>query len=222
MKFCRLRLLFFVWMIVLAQLSVAAQIKNNKAKDAGSNFEAVYQILVGKPDWLFTEDVCPLSLIPNYETKIEYLSEGCADDAEKCLNKCKAKDGNACYSLALLVQEKKGLLQDYSERLFLRSCRLGIVSGCTNRAAAIFNLNEDDSKQVKCAVDTFEKTCEKNDSWGCTMFGLALAEGLSRPKNTDEALRVLSKSCKISMNGESCVAAKELIKVIEKNKNKTN
>lgn len=114
-------------------------------------------------------------------------------------------------------------MQNYSEALFLRACKLGIVSGCTNRAAAMINLKADDEKAVKCAVDTFEKTCEQDDPWGCTMFAYALVAGQGgRPKDLDKALQVLSKSCKYGIGDDACQAANKLAEEIKKIKNKTN
>ena len=217
MRFYQVKLFIIMcFLVVGGQVFAQSKRKVTKKIDSNSIFEKVYNSLVEKPKWLSTEDVCPFDRIPNFETEVKYLSEGCSENAEMCLNKCKNNDGNACYSLALLIQVKKGLMQNQSEFLFLRSCKLGVTSGCTNRAAAILNLKEDDEKSVKCAADTFEKTCEKDDAWGCTMFGFALYQGKGRQKDSEKALNFLSKSCKNGDEDEACQTAKKLIEEIKK------
>lgn len=220
MSFYKINLLFlFIFLAAVGQVfgQFEEQFKKFNAK---TKFENVFKTLTEKPQWLFGEDICPFNIIPGFETKVEYLSEGCADDAQICLDKCKENDGNACYSLALLVQDEKGLEQDYSEALFLRACKLGVLSGCTNRAAHILNLQADDEKAVICAGNTFEKTCEKKDPWGCTMFARILYYGLGRPKNSEKALRVMSQSCKNGDEDEACKAAKELTEEIKRSQQK--
>lgn len=216
MRLYQLKLvLIMCFLVVGGNVFAQSTRKVTKKLDSNSIFEKVYKSLVEKPKWLSTDDVCPFDLIPSFETDVKYLSEGCSENAEICLNKCKNNDGNACYSLALLIQIKKGLMQNESEFLFSRSCKLGVISGCTNRAAAIINLKADDEKWVKCAVNTFEKTCEKDDPWGCTMFGFAIYEGKSRQKDSEKALKVLAKSCKNGEEDEACKSAKRLIEEIK-------
>lgn len=205
-----MKLFFFFIIVFLSGCSVikppltSEQIKEQTQK--------VIENIQNKPDWLFPADVCPADIMPSSEKDVLYLSEGCAKDPLGCFQKCKNEDGNACYSLALLIQDQYGREQLESEPLFLRSCKLGIFSGCTNRAAAMFNLEATDSEAVKCSVNTFEKTCDKDDPWGCTMYGLVLAQGTGRPQNLDEALKVLSKSCKFGTDDEACQEAKRLEK----------
>lgn len=209
--------LLFLLIFLAAAGQVFAQFDEQFRKfKAKSKFESVYKTLTEKPFWLFSGDVCPFNIIPESETKVEYLSEGCADDPQVCLDKCKENDGNACYSLALLVQEKKWLEMEYYDTLFLRACKLGVVSGCTNRAASILNLKADDEKAVICAGNTFEKTCEKKDPWGCTMFARILYYGLGRPKDSEKALQVMAESCKYGEEDEACKAAQELTREIKK------
>jgi hypothetical protein len=183
--------------------------------------QKVIENLKNQPAWLYPADECPADLIPSIEKETEYLSEGCVNDPLKCLNKCEKNDANACYSLALLLQDYQGIEQQYSEPLFLRACKLGIVSGCTNRAAAKLNLEAANADAVKCAVNTFEKTCDKDDPWGCTMFGFALAQGTGREKNFDLAIEALNKSCKYGDDDPACQQAKRLKEEIEKAKKQT-
>ncbi|MDQ3802160.1 MAG: hypothetical protein M3384_22260 [Acidobacteriota bacterium] len=182
--------------------------------------QKVIENIQNKPEWLSPADACPAQIMPEIEKKIEYRSEGCAGDPEKCLEKCRADDANACYALAILLQEQKGIEEKSAKSLFLRSCRLGIVSGCTNYAAVIFNSETENGAATKCAADTFEKTCARNDAWGCAMYGSALATGLGREQNDDQALRFLAKACQVAVSVESppCKSAREAEKVILESK----
>ncbi len=153
---------------------------DDKKKIAEAQTKKVIETLKKKPEWLFTGDVCPADIMPAIEKKIEYKAAGCADNPDKCLEKCQADDANACYALSLLLDEQRGKEEADTQALYLRACKLGIVSGCTNNVAGKSNIAPDDDKTAKCAADTFEKACSRNDSWGCAMYGLALGNGLGR------------------------------------------
>lgn len=209
-------LIFAILSIFCGQVFAQVTVPTKRSDDSLIPFDKVYKILTDKPKWLFEDFVCPLEIFPAVETKLNYSLANCAENPEDCLNECKNKDGNNCYALALLVQDKKGIDQDYSEALFLRSCQLGIISGCTNRAARIFDSNVE--KDVICAAKTFEKTCDKNDPWGCTMFGVALALGAGIEENIERALQVFPKACQYREDHESCKAAKDWMKKIEESK----
>ena len=180
--------------------------------------QLVYETLKSKPDWLFSGDACPADIIPQDEKDIEYLNEGCADEPKACLENCESGDGNACYALGLQLQDQQGVYQEASEMLFLRACKFGIISGCTNRAAGKFNIEKNNAESIKCAANTFEKTCSHDDPWGCTMFGIVLAQGLGRKKDLDAALKVMSKSCRYGDEDPACQEAKKIKELIEKAK----
>ena len=221
MRFLKLSLMIIVFSLtarVSAQEAVLGKSVVGKPESTTPVFETVYKSLSEKPKWLFTDDVCPLEVFPKVVDEKFYSFESCAENADICLDKCRDNDGAACYSLAVSLQRKKGLEQNISEFLFLRACRLGYISGCTNRAARILNDQPKDEKSLKCAVDTFEKSCEKGDPWGCTMFGNMLYLGITRPKDNEKALQVLSKSCKYGEDDAACVRAKELIEEISRSK----
>ncbi len=212
-----------LWLIVICFLltgqALAQMTGLKKVEETTPEFESAYKSLLEKPKWLFAADVCPFEIFPKAEDEKFYPFDACAKYADVCLDKCQNNDGAACYSLAVSVQLKKGAYQDISEFLFLRACKLGVISGCTNRAAGILSRGETDEKSAACAINTFEKTCEKNDSWGCTMFGFMLHRGMSRPKDDEKALQALSKSCKDGEeDDDACIKAKELIEEIKKSK----
>jgi len=184
--------------------------------------QKIIENIQSQPEWLFPADACPAEIMPAVEKKIEYLSEGCANNPENCLEKCKSEDGNACYALALLIQEQHGVEEKTSEPLFWRSCKLGIVSGCTNRAAIIFNPETPSVSALQCSADTFEKTCALGDAWGCTMYGTVLGFGEGREPDKEEALKFLAKGCENSSSpdNEACKRARQVEAIIKSKKNK--
>jgi len=205
-----------------AQFKSPTQLKEDDKKQiAEAQTQNVINSLQGKPAWLFTGDACPADVMPETETEIKYLGEGCADDPDECLKKCEAEDGNACYSLAVLLEEKHGLGHVETPPLYLRSCKLGIVSGCTNYAASKTNFDSMDAPTTACAANTFEKACAKDDAWGCNMYGQFLLLGLGRKQDTDEALKTFQKACNATDVADSaCVEARELEQMIRDNEKK--
>lgn len=186
------------------------------SQERQTSTQTVLAKLEAEPNWLFPADECPAKVISPIQHEVNYLDDVCAADAADCLAKCENKDGNACYALALFWQTEKGLEQIYSEALFLRSCRYGIASGCTNRAAEKYNSETENPEAMRCAADTFEKTCALNDAWGCTMYGLTLIEGNAVEQNVDKARQVLAKSCRATDDADpACEEARKLMAEIE-------
>lgn len=211
-------------LIILFALSSCAQIKSpalskeeEKKRIAEAPTQNVINILQKKPNWLFTENACPVDIMPNIEKKIEYKAAVCAENPEKCLEKCQADDANACYALGLLLNEQRAKELPDTQALYLRACKLGIMSGCTNYAADLLNNNPGVEKTEKCAADTFEKTCERNDSWGCAMYGQVWALGSGRPQNSQEALKYFQKTCAIfGSESPACQSARKFEEIIKK------
>lgn len=199
------------------QLGMKASLPPDELKAATQN---IVNTLKQKPTWLFEDMVCPIEIMPTNAGGPKYMADGCKHEPGQCLKRCQANDASGCYALALLMQEYVELNDPVPQALFYRSCKLGITSGCTNRAASISEVNPKDAAQQKCATDTFEKTCDRNDPWGCSMFGFALYQGIGRPKNNSEALKVLKKACAISADksGSACKNANDLVEMISKEK----
>lgn len=135
--------------------------EENQKLIAEAQTQSVIEKLQQKPEWLFTDDACPSDIMPEVERKIEYKALGCADKPEKCLEKCQDDDANACYALSLLLDEQRGKEAADTQALYLRACKLGVVSGCTNYAAGKSNIEPDNESALKCSAETFEKPVPK-------------------------------------------------------------
>ena len=157
---------YIVITISLVFTSCSVQSQKLEPQQMQSEASQVVSIIQNKPDWLESPDVCPSEIVPKFEKEIKYLDEGCENNPKQCLENCRNEDGNACYSLALFLQKQKGLVVEQANPLFFRACKFGIISGCTNLAAYKLDLESKDGKYSNCAADTFEKTCQMNDSWG--------------------------------------------------------
>jgi len=222
-----MRLVLIITVLIFAgcgQFKPSTQSKEeNKKRVAEAQTNSVLNALQGKPAWLFTGNACPADVMPETEIEITFLAEGCAENPEECLNKCQANDGNACYALALLLEEKHGLGSAEIPPLYLRACQSGIVSGCTNYAASKTNFDSMDAATTACAANSFEKTCAKDDAWGCNMYGQLLYLGLGRKQNTDEALKTFQKACNVTnADDAACVEARELEQLVRNNANNSS
>lgn len=199
----------FVCILTVAACSQVASLRPMSREETKVLIAKLVETQRLKADWMAIPS-CPFGHMADKSRKPQTPSTDCARNPNECLEKCNAKDADSCYSLAGLIQDHDKIENDVASVLYQRSCELGITSGCTNRASAIFE--KDEIEGLKCAGRTFEKTCEMNDPWGCTMFGLALAEGIGLAKNVPEALNALSKACDIAIdkNGGACQRANEL------------
>jgi len=208
-------------LLAVAAAPLVAQGATSAEEGPTAEARAALEELRARPDWLFPAQACPADVMPDSYRDVEYLSEGCEPDLQRCLDDCKSDDANACYALALAVQKRE---EDdaAAEALFLRSCRLGIPSGCTNRAAGMTYPELETPDSLSCAVRTFEKTCELDDPWGCTMYAyhLTVGEGVSR--DLDRAARALQKSCLYGEIDEACRFAKVVEGMIREARDKAS
>jgi hypothetical protein len=161
-----------------------------------------------KPAWLPSLDTCPADVLPPSKTKSGYYEGRCENTLERCLQSCGAGKGDDCYASALVFQKVKRD-SSISEALMLKACGLGVVSGCTNRAATI-----DSGPGIPCAVRTFIAACDRDDPWACTMIGMHLVRGIGIDKDHKRARQVMEKSCRYGEIDEACRAAKSLMKEI--------
>jgi hypothetical protein len=157
------------------------------------------------PAWLLPADACPADVLGAH-AEIEPW-DGMCDDLTPCLRRCEAREPTACYASALRVEEL-GVNRPLADALFLRTCVLGIESGCTNRAASIFAREPD---RQACGARTFELTCARGDQWGCAMFGMALAIGKGTAKDPERAVEALERACSIAPEHDACAAARSVL-----------
>ncbi len=206
MRFFRLLLIFSALClprVVLAGDAVpdAAQIDGEVAK---------------KADWLKEARQCPASLLPK-RVSTDYLTgDACKLNLGLCFMKCEAGDAASCYWLAYDTQQAGGSAET-SDALFQRACKLGVVSGCTNRAAAMSAKAPQDMDVQHCAVQTYKKTCAHDEPWGCTMYALHLSRGIGVKADPDLALRMLARSCRYGKEDPACSNAMTLKQEILRN-----
>lgn len=118
----------------------------------------------------------------------------------------------ACYAAAGQLEKR---IPRLGEALYLRACRLGVTSGCTNRAAGILVQEADRPDGETCAARTFELTCARRDPWGCTMLGNALMKGQGIAQDLARARQILAGSCRLGEADDACRAARELMGALD-------
>lgn len=169
---------------------------------------------------LFSEaSKCPADVVPTKGIDRSLEEDRSCPDRRKCLAKCQANDGASCYNLAVVLEQenlrKEGYDPTYTGALHWRACKLGIISGCTNRAAGL--LRDMNDASATCSSSTFEKTCALDDPWGCTMYALSLWKGTGGIKvDLEKAKTAAKKSCKFNETDPACEAGKNIIEAIEK------
>ncbi|MGR8935171.1 MAG: DUF2628 domain-containing protein [Gammaproteobacteria bacterium] len=126
-------------------------------------------------------DTCPADVMPNWRNPAKnpsYSADFCLDNENVCFNDCLNGDAKSCYNLAIHIQRSEDPNTNADavfEALFLEACKLGSMSGCTNRAAGM-EYRSDTPAVRQCALKTYEKTCAFNDPWGCTMYAGTLGD----------------------------------------------
>ncbi len=162
-----------------------------------------------KADWIKEAQQCPASLLPRRVSANYLMGDTCKLNLGLCFMKCESGDASSCYWLAYDVQQA-GASAQTSDVLFQRACKLGAVSGCTNRAAAMSAKAPQDMAVQRCAVQTYRKACDHNEPWGCTWYGLHLSRGIGVKTNLDLALRMLERSCRYGKEDPACSNAMTL------------
>lgn len=165
-------------------------------------------------DWVAQATQCPLGLIKPGPVR-DYLSHNsCEGDFGACYSKCAGGDGASCYWLAYGLQQGKTAGKGV-DILFQRACRLGVMSGCTNRAAAQLQAQPQDPKVQRCAAQTFAQVCKYDEPWACTLYAAHLSRGLGVRKDARQALKVLAGSCKYGTGDPACVQGLKLREELE-------
>jgi len=193
----------------LARCSLSALVLAAMALPAAATDPAklLSDLEASPPGWLPALDKCPADAMPAQETRVYFSTKTCAAAPEACLRSCQTGDANDCFAAALVLQEIRHT--PVSEALFLRACALGIVSGCTNRAAGM-----ERTEGQACAIRTFQKGCDRDDPWACTMIGFHLIRGIGIAKDRERARQALSKSCRLGDDDPACENAKRLMNEI--------
>jgi len=169
--------------------------------------------LDGPGPWRSAPEACIAEVIPKELVDSAYSLEACKGGRLlDCLVECEGGSHNACYSAALELQPIEKL-KARSEALFVRACRLGFPSACTNAAAD--RLGALHVKEDACSTRTFKETCERaSDPWACTMYGAVLISGGSAERDLPSARQVLAKSCLHGSDDPACTAAGQLLRMI--------
>jgi hypothetical protein len=151
-------------------------------------------------------DQCPSKLMPVVETNYQDYIEYCSDKLNICLDQCMNGKASYCVGLANNVISDE-IQYKYSEFVFAKACQKGVVTACTNRAAGIMRFS---AERMECVANSFAKTCEYDDAWGCTMYGLVLSRGMGIDANPELALKVLKAGCKHGSDDSACKSAKAI------------
>lgn len=193
-----------MWRLVLLAFVLAGTGLQPIPAVAGDAGKLLQDLEASPPGWLPAPDKCPADVMPARETPLDYSIEQCAAAPEGCLRSCRTGNASDCYAAALVLREIRH--NRVSEALFLRACALGIVSGCTNRAAGM-----ERDEGPACAIQTYQKACDRDDPWACTMIGFHLARGIGVAEDRERARQALSKSCRFGESDQACEYAKRLM-----------
>jgi hypothetical protein len=174
-----------------------------RAGQTAAEASEIAKNVLSRNDWLSEAGRCPSAVMPERQT-LDFLdSNDCMrGQFASCLEKCSAGVGGACYWLGQGLHETGA--DQAAEVLYQRSCRLGIVSGCTNRAAGMMSEKPEAPSVNACAAETFSKACAFDDPWACTMYAWHLSRGIGVQEDKALALKVLGKSCKYGSDDQAC------------------
>ncbi len=207
--------------LLLGLLLPVAQASSSKTQQKVEDSEQAEQLsdkqIVRKvkrnQQWQAQQDKCPAELAPAKRVKFGRKESRMDTDAatnlnthyQNCINENK---GYACYNLALGLQTLK--FDDEAEVMFQQACRLGVASGCTNRAAGMLSARPQNKRVMRCATKSFAKSCDWKDPWGCTMYAGQLVAGEGVKKDNRKALSVMKNSCLSGQDDPACQAAQRI------------
>ena len=165
--------------------------------------------------WIAEAKQCPAQLMTRSPVSPLATGNACMKNpTTACLASCERGDAAACYWLGQGLQQRNAPDRAF-EALYQRSCKLGVISGCTNRAAGMMVEQRDNAASQQCASRTFEKGCGFDDPWACTMQAFHLSYGLGVAPDPARALQLLRKSCKYGQDDPACIAGIRLKQEIE-------
>jgi len=185
------------------------------AQGASAEAQEVARTVAGNTQWATEAQLCPTKVMPRKEATDHLAANLCKPgNLQGCLARCAAGTPGACYWLANALQEQDAPPASF-EPLYQRACKLGVMSGCTNRAAGMLRHAGDDESTKACAAATFEAVCAFDDPWACTMSAMHLSRGMGTKQDTQRALKALEKSCKYGPKDEACIYAQRIRRDIE-------
>lgn len=180
--------------------------------EPSSEVKAMASEVLSVGAWRAESRSCPSGFVQSREVKDHLDKNECrAGQLSSCLRKCKAGKPSACYWLGHAVSGTSET-QEAAEVLYQRSCKLGVMSGCTNRAAGMLSEDRESASAQACAAETFAKTCGFDDPWACTMYAFHLGRGIGVQRDVGLALKVLGKSCRYGAEDETCLYGMRLRK----------
>lgn len=198
-----------VFALTLALPSIAA------VQAEAGEVQEVARAVVGNTEWAADAQLCPTKIMARTEAKDHLAANHCKlGNLRSCLARCSAGTPSACYWLAYALQQQNASSESY-EPLYQRACKLGIMSGCTNRAADMMQTARENETAKSCAAATFEAVCAFDDPWACTMSAFHLSRGIGTKQDSKRALKALKKSCKYGPDDEACIYAHRLRSDIE-------
>lgn len=201
-------------LLILLALIAAKQITHGQ--ELSPEIKSISQQVLTKQEWINETKTCPSDAMKSSQNKITMKQDECrSPHMSTCFKACDSGSGESCYWLGQALQEVKTTPVVY-ESLYQRACKLGITSGCTNRAAGMLNDSANNIDANECSAKTFAKACTFDDPWGCTMYAYQLTQGSGVPKDKALALKVLEKSCKFGLADQACEYGLMLKKRIEK------
>lgn len=199
--------------IVLAVISISLA-SPSKSQQLPNEAASTASLVLAQSAWVRESQYCPTHVFPSRKTLSYQARNDCKPGRfSQCLSKCISGEAAACYWLGQELQVGKAD-QAAAETLYQRSCKLGVVSGCTNRAAGMLQEQPASKQAQACATSTFAKACEADDPWACTMYAMQLTLGQGVKQNKEKALSILKKSCKYGPEDEACSAGIRLRKAI--------
>lgn len=166
--------------------------------------------LKANPKWLPSLDMCPAEVMPKELVLTTFREDLCDGDLlVGCAERCENRDPQACFSLALAMQEPPGARNPVSEALFLFACINGEAGGCTTRTAG--RLAERGEEIDECTLISFRRACEADDAWACAF----LASAVSQDADRSELVRSAEKACKLAPGVAPCQAARRVLDAVK-------
>lgn len=190
---------------LLAGFGLAPQLAFSQP--ASAEIDDITRVIVANTQWVSDAKLCPTQVMAKKATMSHLEGNECKPGKlSNCLATCSKGEPGGCYWLGQALLQGNAKF-DADEVLFQRACKLGVMSGCTNRAAGMLKASGKDEQTKSCAAQTFAAACAFDDPWACTMQALHLSRGIGVKKDTAGALKSLEKSCKYGPDDQACIYA---------------